>query len=52
VSDVLVTIGIPTYNRADGYLREALGAALAQTYPHLEILVADNASSDHTDTVV
>ena len=33
----LVTIGIPTYNRADGYLREVLECALAQTYPNIEI---------------
>lgn len=52
MSPVLVTIGIPTYNRADGYLREALAAALAQSYPHLEILVADNCSTDDTDKVV
>lgn len=52
MSDVLVTIGIPTYNRADGYLREALSSALAQTYPHLEILVADNCSTDDTRGVV
>lgn len=48
----LVTIGIPTYNRADGYLREALASALAQTYERLEILVADNASDDDTAAVV
>ena len=52
MSDVLVTIGIPTYNRADGYLREALAAALAQTYSHIEILVADNSSTDDTESVV
>ncbi|HET8985441.1 MAG TPA: glycosyltransferase family 2 protein, partial [Trueperaceae bacterium] len=52
MSDLLVTIGIPTYNRADGYLREALTAALAQTYPHVEILVADNCSTDDTERVV
>jgi glycosyltransferase involved in cell wall biosynthesis len=44
----LVTIGIPTYNRADGYLREALADALAQTYAPLEIVVSDNASTDAT----
>ena len=44
----LVTIGIPTYNRADGYLREALGDALAQTSAPLEIVVSDNASTDGT----
>ena len=48
----LVTIGIPTYNRANGYLKEALGCALAQTYPNIEIVVSDNASTDNTEEVV
>jgi glycosyltransferase involved in cell wall biosynthesis len=48
----LVTIGIPTYNRADGYLREALADALAQTYAPLEIVVSDNASTDATPELV
>jgi glycosyltransferase involved in cell wall biosynthesis len=48
----LVTIGMPTYNRANGYLREALACALAQTYPNVEIVVSDNASPDNTEEVV
>ena len=44
----LVTIAIPTYNRAGSYLPVAFGAARAQNYPRLEIIVADNASSDDT----
>jgi glycosyltransferase involved in cell wall biosynthesis len=48
----LVTIGIPTYNRADSYLREALASAVNQTYPNIEIVVSDNCSSDHTEAVV
>ena len=48
----LVSIGIPTFNRADGYLRDALESALAQTYPNIEIIVADNCSPDNTKTVV
>lgn len=48
----LVTIAIPTYNRADGYLPEALAAAVGQTYAPLEILVVDNASTDDTEAVV
>lgn len=48
----LVTIAIPTFNRADGYLRDALQSAIAQTYPNLEIIVADNCSSDNTGEVV
>jgi glycosyltransferase involved in cell wall biosynthesis len=45
------TIGIPTYNRAD-FLRQALGSALSQTYPDVEILVCDNASEGRTAEVV
>ncbi len=48
----LVTIGIPTYNRANGYLREALESALAQSYPNLEIVMSDNGSTDNTESVV
>ena len=48
----LVTIGIPTYNRADRFLRQALESAIGQTYPNLEIIVSDNCSSDNTEAVV
>ncbi|HRV93085.1 MAG TPA: glycosyltransferase family 2 protein [Anaerolineae bacterium] len=48
----LVSIGIPTYNRADGYLKQALQSAVDQTYPHLEIIIADNCSTDDTEGVV
>ncbi|HZJ09893.1 MAG TPA: glycosyltransferase family 2 protein [Trueperaceae bacterium] len=43
-----VTIGMPTYNRRDGYFPRALASALAQDYPRLEVLVCDNASTDGT----
>lgn len=48
----LVTIGIPTYNRADGYLRDALSSALAQTYENIEIVVSDNCSTDGTELLL
>jgi len=48
----LVTIGIPTYNRADNYLRQSLNAAVNQTYSNLEIIVSDNCSTDNTESVV
>lgn len=47
----LVTIAILTYNRPH-YLREALSAALQQTYPNLEILICDNASDLATFEVI
>ncbi len=45
---MLVSIGIPTYNRAPT-LRRALASALAQTHDELEVLVSDNASADGTE---
>lgn len=46
-----VTIAIPTYNRADKFLRSAIEYALEQSWPHLEIIVADNCSTDNTAAV-
>jgi glycosyltransferase involved in cell wall biosynthesis len=39
----LITVGIPAYGRPI-FLRDAIKSCLAQEYPHLEILVADDAS--------
>ncbi|MFT5445827.1 MAG: glycosyltransferase domain-containing protein [Gammaproteobacteria bacterium] len=44
----LVTIGIPTYNRANSF-EQALKSALAQDYENLEIIISDNASTDETE---
>ena len=52
IDSPLVTIAIPTYNRADGYLKEAIQSALDQTYENLEILVSDNCSADDTESIV
>jgi hypothetical protein len=48
----LVSIGVPTYNRADSTLPLTLASALSQTYPAVEIIVADNASTDGTGEFV
>lgn len=50
--DPLVTIAIPTYNRADYYLQQSLGSALSQTYQNIEIIVSDNCSTDNTQAFV
>jgi len=42
-----VTIGIPTYNQAV-YIEKAVESALAQTYPFIEVIVADDCSTDNT----
>ena len=44
-SGPLVSIVIPVYNGAD-YLRACIDSALAQTYPHIEIIVVNDGSAD------
>ena len=51
MSSPLITIAIPTYNRVS-FLGEALDSAQRQTYPNLEILVGNNASTDNTENLV
>jgi glycosyltransferase involved in cell wall biosynthesis len=43
----LVSVIIPTYNRKT-YVQEAINSALEQTYPHKEIIVVDDGSTDGT----
>ncbi len=47
----LVSALVPTYN-AEAFLDRTLRALAAQTYPNLEVLVADDASTDGTVEVV
>ena len=47
----LVTIAVPTFNRAAA-LERCLESARAQSYPEIEIVVCDNASTDGTEAVV
>lgn len=42
---------IPTFNQAI-YILDAIRSALAQTYPELEVIVGDDASSDRTADIV
>lgn len=47
MSEPLVTIGIPAFQK-ERHLRATLASALAQTHRELEIVIADNASTDRT----
>ena len=47
----LVSVIIPTYNRA-ALLQETIESVLQQTYPHIEVIVADDGSADDTKTCI
>ncbi|MGH8528228.1 MAG: glycosyltransferase family 2 protein [Nevskiales bacterium] len=47
----LISVILPTYNRAH-LLPRAIGSVLAQSYRNLELIVADDASTDRTAEVV
>ena len=47
----LLSIVMPAYN-AEAYIAEAIKSLQAQTYPHWELIVADDNSTDHTRDVV
>lgn len=47
----LVSIAIITYNQKD-YLQECIESCLAQDYPNLEIVVADDCSTDGTQDML
>jgi alpha-1,3-rhamnosyltransferase len=47
----LVTVGIATYNSSD-FILETLESIYAQTYPNIELIVSDDASTDDTMQIV
>jgi glycosyltransferase involved in cell wall biosynthesis len=47
----LVSILIPAYN-AEAWIADTLRSALAQTWPHIEIIVVDDGSTDRTLSIV
>ena len=55
MSDVVekprVTFALLSYNQ-EQYIREAVGAALGQDYPNLEVVISDDCSSDGTFGII
>jgi len=47
----IVSCIVPVFN-GEAYLREALDSILEQTYPALEVIVADDGSTDGTAAIV
>ncbi|MEL6930145.1 MAG: glycosyltransferase family A protein, partial [Cyanobacteria bacterium J06600_6] len=45
-----VSIGMPVYN-GENYLRETLESLLSQTFEDFELVIADNASTDDTESI-
>ncbi len=47
----LVSIIMPSYNSA-GFISESIESVIAQTYPHWELLITDDCSTDNTVEIV
>ena len=47
----LVSVIIPTYNSV-AHIRQTIDAVLAQTHPHVELIVVDDGSTDNTRAVL
>ena len=46
----LVSVGLPTFNRASS-LTKAVNSVLQQTYPNIQLIISDNASTDETQSI-
>ena len=51
INNPLITICIPTYNRAQ-YIGQTIESVLNQTYSKLELLIVNDASTDETENII
>ncbi|MDR2868004.1 MAG: glycosyltransferase [Bacteroidales bacterium] len=51
MNDILVSVIMPSYNSAP-YISGAIESVLAQKYPHWELLIVDDASSDNSVDII
>ena len=49
-SDPLISVGMPVYN-GEQFVELAIRSILDQTYPHFELIISDNASTDRTPEI-
>lgn len=49
-SAALVSIGMPVYNE-ERFIRQALDSLLSQSFEDFELIISDNASTDHTGDI-
>jgi glycosyltransferase involved in cell wall biosynthesis len=47
----MISIVMPSYNSSE-FIGEAIDSLISQTYPHFELLVCDDGSSDATQEIV
>jgi glycosyltransferase involved in cell wall biosynthesis len=51
ILEPLVSVLLPVYN-GEAYVRGAIESVLAQDYPNFEFIIADNASTDETASII
>ena len=48
---IFISVIMPVYN-GEKYIREAIDSILQQTYPFMELILINDASTDQTDTII